>query len=188
MAAHPTFAAAFARELSCPGCGQRGLLPLDAHRAECPACDAELEVADILCPECGRINPSDATLCVTCGTGLWRACPNCSTRNWAGATACPRCGRHIDSLGRLLDRHVDVHVQQAARTDELVHGKHLDDWAAQRVMDQMQAIETRRLAQIESDERQTRVENRRLVVGSLILTAIFSVACVGVSTFLVFAR
>ncbi len=188
MAAHPTFAAAFARELSCPGCGRQGLLPLDAHRAECAACSAELEIADVLCPECGRINPADASLCVTCNTGLWRSCPNCNTRTWAGAQACPRCNHHIDPLGRLLERHVDVHVQQAARTDDLVHGKQLDGWAAQRVMDEMHALEARRLAQIERDKRQNQIENRRLVVGSLVLTAVFSVACVGLSTFLLFAR
>ncbi|MBL8092883.1 MAG: zinc ribbon domain-containing protein [Anaerolineales bacterium] len=188
MAAHPTFAAAFARELACPGCGQRGLLPLDAHRAECPACDSELEVTDVLCPECGRINPSDAHLCITCNTGLWRSCPNCNTRSWAGATTCPRCKHHLDPLGRLLERHVDVHTQHAVRTDELVHGKQLDSWAAKHVLEEMQVLEAKRLAQIEDDKRQNQIENRRLVFGSLILTAIFSVACVGVSAFLVFAR
>jgi len=188
MALQPTFAAAFARELTCTGCDRRGLLPLDAHTAECPACSAEVTVADILCPECGRINPSDAALCITCNTGLWRACPNCGTRNWAGAQDCPRCGRRIDPLGRLLDRHVDVHVQRSARTDDLVHGKQPDGWAAQRVMDELQTIEDRRLAQIEADKRQARIENRRMLVLSLILAAFFALGALGVSMFLLFAR
>lgn len=188
MAAHPTFAAAFTRELSCPACSHRGLLPLDAHRAECPACGTDLEVVDVLCPDCGRINPGDAVQCITCNAGLWRSCPNCGTRNWAGAPACPHCSHHIDALEHMLDRHIDVHARHAARTDDLVHGKQLDSWAAQRVMEEMHAIEARRLAQIAEDERQTRRENRRLVVGGLMLTAVFSAAALGVSAFLLFAH
>lgn len=188
MAAHPTFVAAFARELSCPGCGHLGLLPLDAHAAECPACGANLEVSDVLCPDCGRINPADRAVCLSCNAGLWRSCPNCGTRNWAGAPTCPQCSRHVDALEQMLDRHVDVHVRQAARTGELVHGKQLDSEAARRAMDEMHEIEDRRLAQIAADERRARIENRRLVVGGLLLTALFSTAAVGLSAFLLFAH
>ncbi len=188
MAAHPTFVAAFARELACPGCGRQGLLPLDAHMAECPACGANLEVADVLCPDCGRINAADRTVCISCNAGLWRSCPNCGTRNWSGAPTCPRCARHVDALEHMLDRHVDVHVRQAARTDELVYGKQLDSEAARRAMDEMQAIEDRRVAQIQADERRALSENRRLVVGGLLITALFSTAAVGLSAFLLFAH
>ena len=116
----------------CLACGAPLNAPLQGGKIKCPFCNTVNVVGpqekrkgdDILCPECGAVNPKDAQHCGRCGIKLEFNCPKCGAVNSYGTAFCVKCGVDIqEELDRLAEekRRQEEEVrrqQEAARRQQ----------------------------------------------------------------------
>jgi RNA polymerase subunit RPABC4/transcription elongation factor Spt4 len=58
-----------------------------------------MDLAPVICANCGTPNEAGRKFCAECGKGLGVACANCGTLNAAGVKFCGECGSAMQSSG-----------------------------------------------------------------------------------------
>ncbi len=67
------------------------------------ACLESVSGKNVICPNCGTLNPEDEVFCCSCGLKLVieepkRYCPDCGAENSADSTFCARCRHSFDGV------------------------------------------------------------------------------------------
>jgi predicted RNA-binding Zn-ribbon protein involved in translation (DUF1610 family) len=70
---------------TCPYCGTINYLEFERKNGD-----------EIVCPDCGALNPKDALHCSECGMKFTFSCPKCGATNTTGVLFCVKCGVNID--------------------------------------------------------------------------------------------
>jgi ribosomal protein L40E len=104
----------------CPACGEALNAPVQGGRIKCSFCGTLVTVEaqdkkrgdEIICPECGAVNPKDAQHCGRCGIKLEFNCPKCSAINTYGTVFCVKCG--VDIQGEINRQQEQIQHRQEA--------------------------------------------------------------------------
>jgi len=102
----------------CLACGAPLNAPLQGGKIKCTYCNTVNVVGpqekrkgdDILCPECGAVNPKEAQHCGRCGIKLEFNCPRCGVLNSYGTAYCVQCG--VDIQGEIERQEEEKRRQQ----------------------------------------------------------------------------
>jgi ribosomal protein L40E len=104
----------------CLACGAPLNAPLQGGKTKCIYCGTVNVVGphekkkgdDIICPECGAVNPKEAQHCGRCGIKLEFNCPKCGAVNSYGTAFCVQCG--VDVQGEIQRLEEERHREQEA--------------------------------------------------------------------------
>lgn len=107
----------------CVSCGAPLDAPLQGGRVRCTFCGAmnvleapeKVKGDEIVCPECGAVNPRSAKHCGRCGIQLEFNCPKCGTVNAYGTVFCVNCGVDVKAENTRLQEAAKLQQEQAAR-------------------------------------------------------------------------
>jgi predicted nucleic acid-binding Zn ribbon protein/uncharacterized protein YbaR (Trm112 family) len=161
--------------IPCPNCHQ----PLDVHdyrqSISCPLCDYAFVLYGRTCPNCYHYHEKETAVCHQCGESINRVCRQCHTANWGGADNCGSCGASLDIFERITITTTNRLAQQMS---EAAAFKKTEAEASQKRMDEMQAIERERQAEIYHRQQKRQKEERTLMyltVGILLAVSVIAV-------------
>jgi hypothetical protein len=143
-------------EVSCPACGSDAV--------------ARQELADWFCPACGERFPHDHDPCAACGS-----------LNPPTAQICRGCGKVLATFRQVLDRHAGAAEPPWLRGSRYQAAglRRFEDHASQRRMEELQAVDDRRL----EHESQMQVEQRQrdsaILRGAVGLSALIMALIIG---------
>lgn len=106
----------------CISCGAPLDAPLQGGRVRCKFCGAmnvleapeKVKGDEIVCPECGAVNPKSARHCGRCGIKLEFNCPKCGAVNAYGTVFCVNCGVDVKAENKRLQEAAKLQQEQAA--------------------------------------------------------------------------
>jgi len=112
----------------CLACGASLNAPVQGGKIKCIFCGTitildphEKKKGDeIICPECGAVNPKDAQHCGRCGIKLEFNCPKCGALNSYGTVYCVQCGVDIQlEIKRQQQETLRQQEEEVRRQEEI---------------------------------------------------------------------
>jgi ribosomal protein L40E len=112
----------------CPACGGTLNVPVQGGKIKCSFCGTVMVMEahekqkgdEIVCPECGAINPKDAQHCGRCGIKLEFNCPKCGSLNTYGSVYCVKCGVDVNGEIQRQQQEIQNQEEQERRKQEVI--------------------------------------------------------------------
>lgn len=150
--------------IACPNCQQ----PIDIHNhgeaVHCPSCEHDFILRDHTCPNCYHYHEEKTAVCQQCGESINRVCRQCHTANWGGDEACANCGTSLDIFELMYSHSSKATAERLQRQmKEAAAFKKAEEEASRKRMEEMQAIERERQAEIYR-RRQKRQREERIML------------------------
>lgn len=161
-------------EIACPNCQ----IPIDVreHGAHvvCDACGSRFILRGRLCPHCNNYHEQEQDFCTQCGEALTRVCRHCGGSNWAGDEYCAACGAALDIFDLLaLQDEQARHNFMEERRRQIRQMRELEELASEKRMEELQAIEEARQADVRRRLAQQRRQEQRLLLAVFAGVALF---------------
>jgi ribosomal protein L40E len=148
------------QSLICSQCGGGPLTNGGHGTVSCPYCGSTFAHPDRVC-KCGTVNEQDAHACVACGERLQEPCVRCGTFNGLRATHCRQCGSALNILEHIAARRAQTEADRRYNLQaEATRVKEEDEQAAQRRMDEMWAVEHKRLETLAKNKAEQQRQER----------------------------
>lgn len=162
------------QEIACPNCQN----PIDVreHGAHvvCDACGSRFILRGRLCPHCNRYHAEEIAFCASCGEPMTRVCRHCGAGNWAGDEYCAECGAALDIFDLLaLQDEQARHSFLEERRRQIRRLREQEDAASEKRMEELEAIEKTRQAEVHRRLAQQREQERRLLLAVFAGVALF---------------
>ena len=147
--------------IPCPDCSR----PIDitGHDEEihCHACEHDFVLPGHTCPNCYHFHDTKTALCEQCGESINRACRHCYTSNWGGDDQCRECGQPLD-IFELMSTHSEKATAERLQRQmaEAPSFKKAEEEASQKRMEELQAIEAERQANLRRNMQKRRQQER----------------------------
>jgi serine/threonine-protein kinase len=171
--------------IACPNCHQ----PIDIHNhgtsIHCPSCDNDFILPGRTCPNCYHYHEKETAVCQQCGESINRVCRQCYTSNWAGDEVCANCGASLDIFELMYSHSTQATAERLQRQmNEAAGFKKAEEEASRKRMEEMQAIERERLAEIYRRRQKRQQEERTMLF--MTLGILFALALITIFYFWLF--
>ena len=164
----------------CWHCDGAGLELHPDGQVQCRYCGQRYNLPGI-CPRCEHVSAAEAEFCENCQRPLSRVCPNCQARNWSGLSECAQCGRSLDTLDHLigsLQEGTDSRLYRQQR--ESAGLKLQEEQAAERRLEQLRAIDERRLKAQNLAMAQRSTREQQITTVALIILGVIVIAAAAI--------
>lgn len=178
------------QEVACPNCQYPIDIREHGRHVTCEACNSHFVLQGHLCPYCSSYHKEEALFCRECGAALVRSCGRCATANWAGDEYCAKCGEALDIMDLLTRfQHNSRMELLEKRQEEIRRIRQIEDEATRRRVEELNAIEEARLAELQLHAEQKRAQERKLMLftAAIIITFVVLVLLTAVVTYVVAA-
>ncbi len=176
------------QEVACPNCQYPIDIREHGRHIRCEACNSHFILQGHLCPYCSSYHKEEALFCRECGAALVRTCGRCATSNWAGDEYCVKCGEALDILDLLTRFQHNSRLELLEkRHEEIRRIRQIEEEATRRRVEELNAIEEARLAELKARAGQKRARERNLLlfVGSILVAWVLLMFIFAVVTYVV---